>query len=117
MDTLVKKAYENWIHVVEYDGKSLLSYKQTNSSDAPQTEAPRISQDYSNSFDQQFTLPALPVPVPSDQPTMDSSLSVGGILLSTEFINLFVRLYESPGASIVYIIHIKNYLVDCDAIF
>ncbi|KAL5207979.1 hypothetical protein ABZP36_032414 [Zizania latifolia] len=27
-DTLVKKAYEDWMHVVEYDGKALLSFKQ-----------------------------------------------------------------------------------------
>ncbi|CAI0555878.1 unnamed protein product [Linum tenue] len=29
VDTLVKKAYENWNQAVEYDGKSLLSFKQT----------------------------------------------------------------------------------------
>ncbi|CAM0945632.1 unnamed protein product [Alopecurus aequalis] len=27
-DTLVKKAYEDWMHAVEYDGKALLSFKQ-----------------------------------------------------------------------------------------
>ncbi|BAS79277.1 Os02g0562300, partial [Oryza sativa Japonica Group] len=27
-DGLVKKAYEDWMHVVEYDGKALLSFKQ-----------------------------------------------------------------------------------------
>ncbi|MCP6508329.1 ACBP60 family protein, partial [Klebsiella pneumoniae] len=27
-DGLVKKAYEDWMHVVEYDGKGLLSFKQ-----------------------------------------------------------------------------------------
>lgn len=93
MDTLVKKAYENWMHVVEYDGKSLLNFKDPKIIDASQTEAPRASQDYSNSFDQQFALPTLPVPVPADQPTMDSSLSIGGILFTTEFANLFVHLF------------------------
>ncbi|XP_015888112.1 calmodulin-binding protein 60 B [Ziziphus jujuba] len=78
VDTLVKKAYENWMHVVEYDGKSLLGFKQPNSSDASQAEAPRVSEEYTNSFDQQFTLQNLPVPVPSDQPTMDPGLAVGG---------------------------------------
>lgn len=27
-DALVKKAYEDWMHVLEYDGKALLSFKQ-----------------------------------------------------------------------------------------
>ncbi|KAL0398662.1 UNVERIFIED_CONTAM: Calmodulin-binding protein 60 B [Sesamum radiatum] len=29
VDTLVKKAYENWMHVIEYDGKSLLGFDQS----------------------------------------------------------------------------------------
>ena len=83
MDTLVKKAYDNWRHVIEYDGKSLLSFKQNKSLGASQTEVFLNSQDYSNSFDQQqFTLPTLPVPVPSEQPSMDSAgLTVGGIYI------------------------------------
>lgn len=78
----MKKAYENWMHVVEYDGKSLLGFKQPNNSDASQAEAPRVSEEYTNSFDQQFTLQNLPVPVPSDQPTMDPGLAVGGTYCS-----------------------------------
>lgn len=80
----MKKAYENWMHVVEYDGKSLLSFKEPNSPDAPQAEAPRVSQEYTNSFDQHFTLQNLPIPVLSDQPTMDPGLSVGGIYCSVQ---------------------------------
>ncbi|CAN1198463.1 Calmodulin-binding protein 60 C, partial [Linum perenne] len=38
VDTLVKKAYENWNEVVEYDGKSLLSFKQTKRSTTSRTE-------------------------------------------------------------------------------
>lgn len=71
MDTLVKKAYDNWMHVIEYDGKSLLSSESQKS----EMFTPIASQDYSNSFDQQFTLPALPVAVPSEQPTIDPGLT------------------------------------------
>jgi hypothetical protein len=87
VDTLVKKAYDNWRHVIEYDGKSLLSFKQNKSLGASQTEVFLNSQDYSNSFDQQqFTLPTLPVPVPSEQPSMDSAgLTVGGYNDNTRF--------------------------------
>ncbi|KAG2689784.1 hypothetical protein I3760_09G155500 [Carya illinoinensis] len=79
VDTLVKKAYDNWMHVVEYDGKSLHSFKQNKSLGASQSEVPTNLQDYSNSFDQQFTLPSLPVAVHSEQPSMDSvGITVGG---------------------------------------
>ncbi|KAG6696652.1 hypothetical protein I3842_09G158500 [Carya illinoinensis] len=79
VDTLVKKAYDNWMHVVEYDGKSLHSFKQNKSLGVSQSEVPTNLQDYSNSFDQQFTLPSLPVAVHSEQPSMDSvGITVGG---------------------------------------
>lgn len=84
MDTLVKKAYENWINVIEYDGKSLLGSQLENSS-ASRIDVPMASQDYSNSFDQQFTLPALPVPVPSEQPTIDSGLGIYSALQKLSF--------------------------------
>lgn len=86
VDTLVKKAYDNWTHVVEYDGKSLLSFKQDKSSYVSQIEAPMPSHDYSNSFAQQFTLPTLPVPLPSEQPPIDSGICIGG-----KFLYMFQR--------------------------
>ncbi|KAJ4703379.1 Calmodulin binding protein-like protein [Melia azedarach] len=78
VDTLVKKAYENWMCVIEYDGKSLLGFTQTKSVGAPQTDFPTGPQNYPNSFDQQLTLPTLSVPIPLEQPSMDSGLTVGG---------------------------------------
>ncbi|KAJ7968466.1 Calmodulin-binding protein [Quillaja saponaria] len=81
VDTLVKKAYDNWMHVVEYDGKSLLNHTDHRSSGRIGTSQPEVTvreHDYSNSFNQQFVLPSLPVPVPSEQPSIDSSLPAGG---------------------------------------
>ncbi|KAM1108430.1 hypothetical protein ACFX2B_005018 [Malus domestica] len=75
VDGLVKKAYDNWMHVMEYDGKSLLSHKNP---DVSLPEVPMASQDYPNSCDQQFTLPSLPASVSSQPPPMDSGLNVGG---------------------------------------
>ncbi|KAA3471550.1 calmodulin-binding protein 60 B-like [Gossypium australe] len=66
VDTLVKKAYDNWRQVIEYDGKSLLNFKQNRRSSArnePQTDA--IS--YPNALDHQLQLPRLPVAVPTEQ--------------------------------------------------
>ncbi|KAK3188106.1 hypothetical protein Dsin_027667 [Dipteronia sinensis] len=78
VDTLVKKAYDNWMHVIEYDGKSLLDFMQNKSVVSPQADISTGPQNYLNSFDQQVTLPTLTVPAPLEQPSMDSGLSVGG---------------------------------------
>lgn len=79
VDTLVKKAYENWNHVIEYDGKSLLNFKQTSkSSSTCINELPIGQLDYSNSLDHQLPLARLPVPVPSEPASMGSGLMSGG---------------------------------------
>ncbi|CAN1198465.1 Calmodulin-binding protein 60 B [Linum perenne] len=56
VDTLVKKAYENWNEVVEYDGKSLLSFKQTKRSTTSRTEG-QIG--HPNAFDPQTKIQGL----------------------------------------------------------
>ncbi|XP_042486303.1 calmodulin-binding protein 60 D-like [Macadamia integrifolia] len=77
VDTLVKKAYDNWIHVVEYDGKALLSFKQNKRLSSARSEFSMGSADYGNSFDQPSTLPRPHVPSPSEQPSMDMGITVG----------------------------------------
>ncbi|KAL9243571.1 hypothetical protein vseg_017443 [Gypsophila vaccaria] len=69
-DTLIKKAYENWMHVVEYDGKSLLSLKQNKNEDTPRIESPPTQPN--NYYNHQLSLPSLSVPV-------DPSLKSGGL--------------------------------------
>ncbi|XP_017241725.1 calmodulin-binding protein 60 C-like [Daucus carota subsp. sativus] len=71
VDTLVKKAYDNWNQVVEYDGKSLLSFKQLNN--APQNELPMRPIEYPNVLGQ-MTPQRFSVPVPSQPSTIDPSL-------------------------------------------
>ncbi|KAJ4825107.1 Calmodulin-binding protein 60 B [Turnera subulata] len=78
VDSLVKKAYENWMHVIEYDGKSLLDL-QNQSMVSSQTDVSQGQQDFSNSYDHQHTLPSLSVPLPSDQPALvPGTAAVGG---------------------------------------
>jgi len=77
VDSLVKKAYENWEQVVDYDGKSLVNGSQNNSSIASENELRVESIDYGSGLDHQLQLPGLPVPVPSEQ-QMNSGMSVGG---------------------------------------
>ncbi|KAL8152183.1 hypothetical protein V2J09_009943 [Rumex salicifolius] len=71
-DTLVKKAYDNWMHVVEYDSKALLGLKQHRNGIGG------VSQRNLNSYGQQLSLPSLPVAASFQQPPMDSSLKIGG---------------------------------------
>lgn len=77
-DTLIKKAYENWTHVVEYDGKSLLSLKQNKIEDSSRTESP-VSQPNPNFYTHELSLPSLPVAPPMEQPSVDPGLKIGGI--------------------------------------
>ncbi|KAE8718779.1 Calmodulin-binding protein 60 B [Hibiscus syriacus] len=60
VDTLVKKAYENWNEVIEYDGKSLMNIKQNRRS-STRNELQLGAADYSNAV-HQLQLPQLPVP-------------------------------------------------------
>ncbi|XP_059659656.1 calmodulin-binding protein 60 B-like [Cornus florida] len=78
VDALVKKAYDNWMHVIEYDGKSLSVFKQNRSSGVSHINATGDPQDYSNSFDHQLTLPNLPPSIPSEQPSINPGLTIGG---------------------------------------
>lgn len=77
-DTLIKKAYENWTHVVEYDGKSLLSLKQNKIEDSSRTESP-VSQPNPNFYTHELSLPSLPVAPPMEQPSVDPGLKIGGL--------------------------------------
>ncbi|XP_057463023.1 calmodulin-binding protein 60 B isoform X2 [Actinidia eriantha] len=78
VDTLVKKAYDNWNQVVEYDGKSLLSFKQSKRSSASRNELLMGPVDYSNALDNQLPQPRLPGSLPSEQSLMEPSLMIGG---------------------------------------
>ncbi|XP_007014160.2 PREDICTED: calmodulin-binding protein 60 D [Theobroma cacao] len=75
VDTLVKKAYDNWNKVIEYDGKSLLNFRQNRRSSA-RNELQMGAIDYPNALDQQLQLPRLPVSVPTEQ--VHSGLQVEG---------------------------------------
>ncbi|XP_020578285.1 calmodulin-binding protein 60 B-like isoform X2 [Phalaenopsis equestris] len=79
-DTLVKKAYDNWLNVIEYDGKALLSFKHNNK--ASRSETSTASSCNPSNYTQQLQQVAhqqLPAPVSVEQPSIDTSVSVGGI--------------------------------------
>jgi hypothetical protein len=76
VDTLVKKAYDNWNLVIEYDGKSLLSFKQNKRSSTSRNELQMTPGDYSSASDHQLQLAHLPLP--HEQPSLNSSLPISG---------------------------------------
>ncbi|KAB5533944.1 hypothetical protein DKX38_017030 [Salix brachista] len=78
VDSLVNKAYDNWTHVMEYDGNSLLDFKQHQGVAASPNDVPSGQQDFLNPYDHQDSLPTISVPVPSEQPVVHSGPTIGG---------------------------------------
>lgn len=74
VDSLMKKAYENWSQVVEYDGKTLLSFKNKKA----RNELPMGQVDYSNALNNQLQQPRLPAPVQNEPSAMDPGMLIGG---------------------------------------
>ncbi|KAK8524423.1 hypothetical protein V6N13_015445 [Hibiscus sabdariffa] len=77
VDALVKKAYENWMHVIEYDGKTLQGSDGVDDGGASQANVPMDPQGYPSSIDQHQIPPSLSIPIQSEHPPMDSTLDVG----------------------------------------
>ncbi|XP_057767270.1 calmodulin-binding protein 60 B-like isoform X2 [Salvia miltiorrhiza] len=81
VDTWLKKAYDNWSQVVEYDGKSLLNFMETKKPSTSKSDLPLGPVDYSLSLDNQLPpqrLPASAPSVPSESASIDQSVMVGG---------------------------------------
>lgn len=65
------------MHVIEYDGKSLLSFTENKSSGSSQNDVSVGSQSQSNSFDYQLNVPSLP-PISAPEPSINPGQTVGG---------------------------------------
>ena len=75
----MKKAYDNWNQVIDYDGKSLVNFKQSKRSSTHQNELQIGQIGYPNALDQQMQLPRLPASVTTkEQASVHSGLQVGG---------------------------------------
>ncbi|XP_073278297.1 calmodulin-binding protein 60 D-like [Primulina huaijiensis] len=78
VDSWVKKAYDNWNQVVEYDGKSMLNFKQIKQSSTSRNDLPLGPVNYPNSLNSQLPLQRMPVSVLSEASLVDPSMLVGG---------------------------------------
>ncbi|KAI9191901.1 hypothetical protein LWI28_015193 [Acer negundo] len=77
VDSLLKKAYDNWNQVIEYDGKSFLNFKQTKKSNTSRNELQIGQIDYSNALDHQVQVPRLLATVPTEPSSVHSGHPVG----------------------------------------
>ncbi|GAA0168054.1 hypothetical protein LIER_22861 [Lithospermum erythrorhizon] len=100
VDSLVKKAYENWMHVVEYDGKSLLGFSQNKSSDASRNDFVVLPPNQSNTFNHQLNHPSLSAPIPTEQPSISPGLAIGGYVnnMSSRFLMQPPSMYLNATA-------------------
>ncbi|XP_039117041.1 calmodulin-binding protein 60 D-like [Dioscorea cayenensis subsp. rotundata] len=80
-DSLVKRAYDDWMQVIEYDGKVLLNFKEKKKATASPKESLSGQANYPTSYDQQVYR-QLPAITAVDQPTVDAGV-LGGV--STEY--------------------------------
>ncbi|KAJ6825055.1 calmodulin-binding protein 60 C-like [Iris pallida] len=77
VDTLVKKAYDNWMHVVEYDGKALSNFKKSKKAVTSPNKAPSVSANNPASYHRHVSQTQLSVPVVV-QPQKDAGMTAGG---------------------------------------
>lgn len=83
------KAYDNWMHVIEYDGNSLLSSKVHRDSGSLGSGIKTGPHVHFSSNDHQLslpTLPSLPVAVLPEQPSMNPGTVVAGRILIDQII-------------------------------
>ncbi|KAH7671740.1 CALMODULIN-BINDING PROTEIN60 [Dioscorea alata] len=79
VDTLVKKAYDDRMNVIEYDGEALPNFMQSKQTTTSWNEVPSAQANYSASYDQQVSQASLSVSVPLDQSLIDP----GGVISSS----------------------------------
>lgn len=76
-DALVKKAYDNWMHAIEYDGKALLSIdhtRRTNRNEPIQASP----QTYPKTYDHLISQASIPISPTLEKISVDSTLNSGG---------------------------------------
>ncbi|XP_010539448.1 PREDICTED: calmodulin-binding protein 60 B-like [Tarenaya hassleriana] len=78
VDGLMKKAYENWNQVIEYDGKSLMNFKQPKNSVISQTDLEVAPANYSTAIDNPMQLLGLPSSLSANQSSVHSEIAIKG---------------------------------------
>jgi hypothetical protein len=88
-DGLVKKAYEDWMHVVEYDGKALLSFKQKKKSVTTRSDTAAAATNSPVSYGSSNTHKQLSQPAKAGQ-TSTGTTSEGNMMFSSKSRYIYV---------------------------
>lgn len=88
VDGLVKKAYENWNLVIEYDGKSLLDLKQPQRLSITHTDLENYS---TAAIDHPMQMAGHSSSMPANQPPVLSDFAIGGLPIE---INLLIICFK-----------------------
>ncbi|XP_020100462.1 calmodulin-binding protein 60 B-like [Ananas comosus] len=96
-DTLVKKAYDNWMNVIEYDGKALLNSKPSKKTTPTlQNEAPPVPANYPASYDQHVSQTHISALAPLEhQPSTDTGIPGGDGTISAGYNGNQVTRYST----------------------
>ncbi|KAL9224590.1 hypothetical protein vseg_000610 [Gypsophila vaccaria] len=79
VDTLVKKAYDNWHQVIEFDGKALINSKQTRRTRSSPSEGAMNAISYPNTqVEIPLSLARLPIVAHTEQQLMENNLMPPG---------------------------------------
>jgi hypothetical protein len=78
VDSLVKKVYDNWMSVIEYDGKALVGPRSNKKGNSSRSEASMPTMPYSAAYSQQAPLTCEPVAMHPEQAAGNAGLTVGG---------------------------------------
>ncbi|CAM8930998.1 unnamed protein product [Rhodiola kirilowii] len=105
VDKLVKKAYDNWNQVVEYDGKSLVSFPSNESESASQDEDYMNQAAYSDPLEFHSHPAHLPAQDYSQQPPINSTLGVGAPRYNNNYANVYSA---NPAGNIHFNSHNQN---------
>ena len=79
VDELVKKAYDNWNLVIEYDGKSLIDMKQPQRSGITQADEANYS---TAAINHPMQMAGHSSSVPANQPPVLSDFAIGGLWIA-----------------------------------
>ncbi|KAG6517735.1 calmodulin-binding protein 60 D-like [Zingiber officinale] len=105
-DALVKRAYENWSYVVEYDGKALLGLKPNKKTITTRSETSALAK-FSGSYDLEASQQHLSVPEPIPQSSNNQGLAARGEASSTRYDDHQMTRYSNsplvgPNAQLDY---------------
>lgn len=93
VDSLVKKAYDNWMSVIEYDGKALAGFRSNKKGNSSRPEASLPPLPYTT-HNQQAPLTSAPVALHPEQASGNPGLTVGGGSTTSVYVDRTINRFS-----------------------